>query len=61
MREQRHSDHLPLHFNGLNLYVNEERQYVKIKQNHINSYQITREDHNFLYLTTRSFRKHILS
>ena len=31
MREQRYSDHLPLHFNGLNLYVNEQRQHVKIK------------------------------
>ena len=34
MREQRYSDHLPLHFNGLNLYVNEQRQHVKIKKSH---------------------------
>ena len=50
MREQRYSDPLPLHFNGLNLYVNEQHQHVKIKP--YNSYQITSEDHNFLYLTT---------
>ena len=36
-----------------------QHQHVKIKPSHINSYQITSEDHNFLYLATRSFRKKV--
>ena len=38
-----------------------QHQHVKIKPRHVNSYQIISEDHDFLYLTTRSFRKHVWS